>query len=61
MGPFLAKSLPCAGGQLAHELAIVAKEEAQPLGDGQYNLTMWDVFEQLLGPYGPQKLTLLVA
>ena len=53
---------PGTAGQLSQELAVVAKEDPQPLGDGEDHLAVGDVLEQLLlGPVRPQKLALLVA
>ncbi len=53
---------PGAAGQLSQELAIVAEEDPQPLGDREDDLAVGNVFEQLLlGPVRPQKLALLVA
>ena len=44
------------------ELAVVAEEDPQQLGDGEDHLAVGDVFEELLlGPVGPQKLPLLMA
>ncbi len=55
------ESSPGAGGELAQKLAVVAEEEAEPLGDGEDHLTVGDVFEQLLlGPGRPQQLPLLM-
>ncbi len=53
---------PSTPGQLAQEFSIVAEEDSQALGEGENDLPMRDIFEQLLsGPMGPQELTFLVA
>ena len=53
---------PSTPGQLAQQFSIVAEEDSQALGEGENDLPVRDIFEQLLsGPMGPQELTLFVA
>ncbi len=56
------EGLPCTPGQLAQEFSIVAEEDSQPLGEGENDLAVRDIFEQLFaGPMRPYELTLFVA
>ena len=53
---------PSTPSQLAQEFTIVTEEDFQPLGEGENDLAVRDIFEQLLsGPMGPQELTFFVA
>ncbi|MGB5888398.1 MAG: hypothetical protein WBH75_00345 [Thermoanaerobaculia bacterium] len=55
------ESSPGTGSELTQKLAVVAKEDPQPFGDGKDHLAVGDVFEQLLlGPGRPQQLPLLM-
>ena len=53
---------PGTSGQLPEETPVVAEEDSQPLWDGENDLTVRHLFEELFfGPIRPQQLTFLVA
>ena len=56
------ESSPGTDGEVSHQLAVIAKEDPQSLGDGEDDLAVGGVFEELLlGPGRPQQLPLLMA
>ena len=53
---------PSTPGQLTQQFSIVAEEDSQPFWEGENDLAVRDIFEQLLSrPMRPQELTFLVA
>ena len=53
---------PGTSGQVPEETPVVAEEDSQPLWDGENDLTVRHLFEELFcGPIRPQQLTFLVA
>ncbi len=56
------ESVPSAARELSQELSVIAQEDPQPLGEGEDDLAVGDLLEQLmLSPVCPEKLPLLVA